>query len=114
MNNINEDIKILEDKDCIWNYPENRILQAIENIVKSYKELEESKITRERVNAIQEETKRIVNEKYIPKSKIKDKIEELEELLKDFEQTDNTGRFKREKSRDYDKLQVLQELLEEE
>lgn len=44
-------------------------------------------------------------------NKIKDKIEELEENLKDFEQTDNTGRFSREKSRDYDKKEVLEELL---
>ena len=45
------------------------------------------------------------------KNKIKEKIEELEENLKDFEQTDNTGRFSREKSRDYEKKEVLEELL---
>ena len=46
-------------------------------------------------------------------NKIRDKIKELEEELDEFEKTDNSGRFKREKSRDYDKVEVLQELLEE-
>jgi len=56
-----------------------------------------------------------INKKYyIHKDKIREKIEELEENLKDFEQTDNTGRFSREKSRDYDKKEVLENLLKEE
>lgn len=49
----------------------------------------------------------------IPKKKIKDKIEEYEELVEDFEKTDNSGRFKRTKSIDYYKLEVFKELLEE-
>ena len=49
----------------------------------------------------------------VSKDKIKAKIEELEKDLQDFEQTDNTGRFIRTKSRDYDKKKALEELLEE-
>ena len=55
--------------------------------------------------------KGVCDEKERWRNKIKEKIEELEENLKDFEQTDNTGRFSREKSRDYDKKEVLEELL---
>lgn len=51
---------------------------------------------------------------FIPKQKIKDKIEELKELVEDFEKTDNIGRFKRTKSIDYYKLEALEELLQEE
>ena len=50
----------------------------------------------------------------ISKDKIRAKIEELEKDLQDFEQTDNTGRFIRTKSRDYDKKKALEELLKEE
>lgn len=50
----------------------------------------------------------------ISKDKIREKIEELEKDLQDFEQTDNTGRFIRTKSRDYDKKKALEELLKEE
>lgn len=54
-----------------------------------------------------------IKKRFVSKDKIKDKIKELEEELDEFEKTDNSGRFKREKSRDYDKVEVLQELLEE-
>lgn len=51
-------------------------------------------------------------ENSISKDRIRAKIEELEKDLQDFEQTDNTGRFIRTKSRDYDKKKALEELLE--
>lgn len=80
---MEEDIKILEDfiEAVGEEYEVLKEKQALERIVKGYKELEESKITRERVNDIQEETKRIVDKNYIPKSKVKEKIEELEEEI---------------------------------
>lgn len=48
----------------------------------------------------------------IPKQKVIDKIEKLEEDIKDFEQTDNTERFKRENCVLLYKKEALQELLE--
>ena len=52
----------------------------------------------------------------IPKSKVKEKIEELEELVKDFEEywSKDPRKFKKEKCIDYYKLEALQELLGEE
>ncbi len=49
----------------------------------------------------------------ISKTKIEDKIKELEDNVAYFEKTDNTGRFKKENSIDYYKLVALKELLEE-
>lgn len=49
----------------------------------------------------------------IPKEAIRERIKELEENVKDFEETDNTGRFTKEKCRDYDRLLELKELLGE-
>ena len=80
---MEEDIKILEEFiDAVGEeYEVVKEKQALENLIKRYRELEESKITRERVNDIQEETKRIVNETYIPKPKIKEKIEEIDKAI---------------------------------
>ena len=52
----------------------------------------------------------------IPKSKVKEKIEELEEYVKDFEEywSKDPRKFKKEKCIDYYKLEALQELLGEE
>ena len=47
------------------------------------------------------------------KDKIRAKIVELKSYVKSFEETDNTGRFKKEKSIDFWKLKALEELLEE-
>lgn len=52
-------------------------------------------------------------ENSIPKQVIEDKIKEYEELVEDFEKTDNSGRFKRTKSIDYYKLEAFKELLED-
>lgn len=35
---MEEDLKILEDKDLLWNYSEERVLQAINNLIQAYKE----------------------------------------------------------------------------
>ena len=50
---------------------------------------------------------------YIPKSKIKEKIEELERDIEDYLKTDNSGRFTRENCRMTDEVNILKELLEE-
>ena len=63
------------------------------------------------LNLIEKQQKEIENS--ISKNKIRDKIKELEEDLKDFEETDNSGRFKRENSRDYDKVLVLKSIIGE-
>lgn len=71
--------EIIEGDDCdlFETLSPYEIALTIKNLIKGYRELEESKITRERVNDIQEETKRIVDKNYIPKSKVKEKIEKL-------------------------------------
>ena len=53
---------------------------------------------------------------FIPKLKVKEKIEELEEYVKDFEEywSKDIRKFKKEKCIDYYKLEALQELLREE
>lgn len=48
---------------------------------------------------------------YISKQKIKDKIEELELEIKEYIETDNTGRFTRENCILTSKVNVLKELL---
>ena len=108
-----EDIKILEDlinrlRNGIslgvvneWN-PNKTFAQAIENLINRNKELEE-------LNSVKEiyYTQKEIETDYIPKSKLKEKIEELEEEKQCFysdyaiEERNN-------------KIQVLQELLEKE
>ena len=61
----------------------------------------------------QKRASQIIHENYIPKQKIKDKIEEYKGLVDEFEKTDNTGRFKRTNSIDYYKLEAFEELLQE-
>lgn len=51
--------------------------KAIGNLIKGYRELEKSKITYERARDLQEENKRIVDNNYIPKSKIKEILRRL-------------------------------------
>ena len=125
---MEEDIKIIKkfivdiracglgDCSCNKEIP----IKSIENLIKGYRELEEE--NQKLIYELQDKDDeirfanrdiKVFETDFIPKSKIKEKIEELENNLKDFEETDNTGRFKREKSRDYDKLLVLQELIED-
>ena len=83
-----EDIKILEeylDKQDRKFVSKHRlmILQAVENLIARYKELEEEnrKLTARKymLNAETGELKEIpIDNNYIPKSKVKDKIEEIQ------------------------------------
>lgn len=56
-----------------------------------------------------------LEEDYIPKSKVREKIEELEKDVREFEEywSKDPRKFKREMSIDYYKLEALQELLED-
>ena len=97
---IEEDIRILQEKDCMWHYPETRIEEAIENIIADYtrqKEINEEhqKINgelRKKVKELDTKNDELLKDLYsanciisdltdsIPKQKIKDKIEELENI----------------------------------
>ena len=59
------------------------------------------------------ENEKIVDNEFISKNKIREKIEEYEELVKDFEEywSKDARKFKKEKSVDYYKIEALQELL---
>lgn len=120
---MNEDIEILESivkvhndflKGCNNETINEKEIQAIENLLNRVKELEEQNKQLTDAYLIQKD---LINAEflsnYVGKDKIRKKIEELEKDLQDFEQTDNTGRFIRTKSRDYDKKKALEELLEE-
>ena len=95
---------------------DKRTAQAIENLIKGYRELEEClEVTSKSLNnvaydqipiAIQD---LIVNS--IPKSKIKEKIEEYKKLIKDVQ--DNEEHCHEIPLYEYD-IELLQELLEEE
>lgn len=83
------------------------ILSDYKKILKENEELKKSKITYEKVRDIQEKNKNIVDNNYIPKQKIKDKIEEINKMIA-YEHNDaviiQLGKQKR----------VLQKLLESE
>ncbi len=94
---MEEDIKILQDKDLLWKYPEKRILQAIENLINRNKELEEEleqKDMQHELELIGKEayTKASMweiieqyytaNEDCIPKSVIKEEIEDYEDRMR--------------------------------
>ena len=81
-------------------------IKLIEKLQKENEELKKSKITYEKVRDIQEKNKNIVDNEYIPKQKVKDKIEELNKKEIDAE------RFNERLTYRYQK-QVLQELIEE-
>ena len=129
------DIKILEEL-ISWKGKSVKIrdyeITAIENLIKGYRELEEElkreKIWRIRLEKENEDTCNEVNNNYIrkslviPKSKIKEKIEEINEEEKELQNTISDK--EREEYSDANigyglmvienKRQVLQELLEEE
>ena len=93
MNDINEYIKILEEwiEITVGNAPEwaksdeilkiidYKQIQSIENLIKGYKELEERTISLTNLLCINDS-----DENYIPKSKIKEKIEELNNYDSEF------------------------------
>lgn len=124
----NEDIEILEmDLDDIVEYLIKQVSfeygqiigRAIKNMINRNKELEEYnmkyivQLTDEQYRNLVDIIRKEVNNEW--KSKVKEKIEELEKDVKDFEEYWSTDprRFKRQKSIDYYKLEALQELLEE-
>ncbi len=125
-NSIEEDIKNIEEiielsKEEIDAKDENitaildiedlisleHILSDYKRVLKENEELKKSKITYEKFRDIQEKNKNIVDNNYIPKQKIKDKIEEINKMIA-YEHNDaviiQLGKQKR----------VLQELLESE
>lgn len=137
MSNIEDDIKILKDKDCLWIYSEDDILKAQEHILSEreqdkarIKELEEdlysaNKIINEylddipkqrekemqaKIKELEEKNRMLalegsrvrldlyIKENYIPKQKVKDKIELLKEvksnnIKKDFDTVYKDGYF---------------------
>ena len=97
---IEEDIRILQEKDCMWHYPETRIEEAIENVLADYtrqkqineEHQKENGLLREKVKELDTKNDELLKDLYsanciisdltdsIPKQKIKDKIEELENI----------------------------------
>ena len=99
-NSIEEDIKNIEEiielsKEEIDAKDENitaildiedlisleHILSDYKRVLKENEELKKSKITYEKFRDIQEKNKNIVDNNYIPKQKIKDKIEEINKMI---------------------------------
>ena len=118
---MEEDINIIENyKDMNlddFNYNERQVKQAIENLIARYKELEEEtrkplKVCIGRRNYGKTcEIKTFIEEDYIPKSKVREKIKELEKEA-DYKSIDNpTGRIHFHKEPCDYQIQVLQELL---
>ena len=113
-NNLNKLVELRKNKcgeikfdTCICGTKDLEIvLQALEDIQKNYELAIKQNITyKQNIYDLKHNV--------IPKKKIEYKIKEYEELVEDFEKTDNSGRFKRTNSIDYYKLEVLKELLEE-
>ena len=117
---MEEDIKILEEmkKDIVYDSDEDydnqiaiRQIQAIENIIKGYRELEKDLHEMTISNNHKKENwihKNCLNE-YIPKSKIKENIKEIDQLIEYEKQYGNVANRERLEF----KKEVLQELLEE-
>lgn len=86
---MEEDIKVLEEfiksirSDLEEDSPDNwKLAQAIENLIKGYKELEEEneelhKEINERIK-LKIENEKIVDKDYIPKSKLQEIIEDID------------------------------------
>lgn len=111
-----ENIKILEQyikSSFRLTLPEN-VLQAIENLINRNKELEEFII--KYYDEIRKEYEGLINHKlidYIPKSKIKEKIEELDkEEKRELKGTKGQDRYFIKQIYQY-KRKVLEELLQE-
>lgn len=84
---IEEDIKILQEKDCMWHYPEKRIEKAIENIIADYERQKEINEEHQKING---ELKKAINTaekekgEWIEECQQKDeRIQELEDKLQD-------------------------------
>lgn len=122
MINIEDDIKILKDKDCLWIYSEDDILKAQEHILAEreqdkarIRELEEENMQKdlEKIGIeenIKADMKEIIeryytaNEECIPKQKVKDiakqiqeeydKVQEQFDCIWDKKSKDNYDRYK--------------------
>lgn len=63
---IEEDIRILQKKDCMWHYPETRIEEAIENIIADYTRQKEMNEEHQRINGeLREKVKELEEENRI-------------------------------------------------
>ena len=107
MEHILSDYKrVLQENEYMHNELDKQQTK-INKYAKENEELKKSKITYEKVRDIQEKNKNIVDNNYIPKQKIKDKIEEINKMIA-YEHNDaviiQLGKQKR----------VLQKLLESE
>jgi len=133
---LKEDIKILKDKECMWKYPEVRILEAQENVLNRLQDLEQIEAEHKKINGeLQEKIKKLedINRAYrnqlnsafdrgfIHKSKIREKLEELDK--EEQEAQDSISEEEREEYSDASigyllmdieaRRSVLQDLLEE-
>ena len=103
----------IDIKDCVIT---KEVAEAIENLIKGYKELEEEneelhKEINQRVK-LKLENERIVDEDYIPKSKIREKIEEYNKMINaTYGDITHQGDIRRDNCIEI--RNVLQELLEE-
>ena len=134
----NEDIKNLEEiinlcKEEINNNDKNitaildlEDLKSLKNLLTRYKELEEKNKTQlEAFELGKESSRKRIEYDYIPKSKVKEKIEELKEIKQEkyervqvFDDTTNACCYQIVKKYDYEiaqfAIKTLQELLREE
>jgi len=108
-----DEIQAEIERSC---YFEEVPAEAIENLIQENKELKDTNKKLYELcqgKAMQE----FINNEcgYIPKSKVKEKIEELEKDVNDFEEywSKDPRKFKKQKCVDYYKLEALKELLEE-
>lgn len=63
---IEEDIRILQEKDCMWHYPETRIEEAIENIIADYTRQKEMNEEHQRINGeLREKVKELEEERQL-------------------------------------------------
>ena len=76
---IEEDIRILQEKDCMWHYPETRIEEAIENIIADYTRQKEMNEEHQKING-----------------ELRERIQELEEQVKTLDEA-YTGTIKESK-----------------
>lgn len=121
---IEEDIMILQEKDCMWHYPETRIEEAIENIIKAYQEEKDSQFELlKRIKELEEERNHwhgcfiVAMENSIAKEKVINVIQEHKDKIKRYKEYRIQGK---ETDVEYYEniantiiVQVLQELLRE-
>lgn len=84
------------------------VIRLVEKLQKENEELKKSKITYEKVRDIQEKNKNIVDNEYIPKQIIKDKIEKYKNMLKTCNKVKDIDRIKAINER----ILELEELIE--